>query len=154
MIVVGVDPDSKAHGIAIYENEKLTELQCMTIFDIYDLICDLRSKYDNDEILFSIEDVKANNAVFMKQKPYYSGKDLAEVKARSRKLGMVQQSQTELERMLSHIGIKFINHKISKAWKKEKALFEKINGWTGRSNEDTRSAAYFGWLGIKKINLL
>ena len=30
-----------------------------------------------------------------------------------------------------------------------KKQFEKVTGWTGRSNEDTRSAAYFGWLGCR-----
>ena len=101
------------------------------------------------DIEFHIENVCANNAVFMKPKKSYSGKDLAEVKARSRTLGMVQQSQKELERFINHYGIKIVHHKISKIWKKDKGQFEKVTGWVGRSNEDTRSAAYFGWLGCK-----
>ena len=67
----------------------------------------------------------------------------------ARRLGMVQQSQSELERMLIRFNIVPTKHKISKMWKKDKAQFEKVTGWTGRSNEDTRSAAYFGFLGIK-----
>ena len=35
-------------------------------------------------------------------------------------------------------------------WKDKhgKIEFESVTGWTGRSNEDTRSAAYFGMLGV------
>ena len=33
-----------------------------------------------------------------------------------------------------------------------KSKFEKITGWTGRSNEDTRSAAFFGFLAASKSN--
>ena len=151
MIVIGIDPDSDKHGVAIYENNKLTSLSMMTIVDFFDLLQFTWSGeklYSN--IIISIEDVCASNAVFVKPKLSYSGKDLAEVKARSRKLGKCQQSQIELEELFQWYGIKVIKHKISKAWKKDKDLFEKITGWKGRSNEDTRSAAYFGYLGLNK----
>jgi hypothetical protein len=95
-----------------------------------------------------IEDVKANNAVFMKPQKM-TQKLLGEAKARGRTLGMCQQSQTEVERLIDIWDIKIVKHKISKMWKKDKAQFEKVTGWTGRSNEDTRSAAYFGFLGLK-----
>jgi hypothetical protein len=64
-------------------------------------------------------------------------------------IGMCKQSQIELERLFESKGVKVVKHKISKMWKKDKAQFEKVTGWTGRSNEDTRSAAYFGFLGLK-----
>jgi len=43
-----------------------------------------------------------------------------------------------------------VRHRVSKMWKKDKKQFELVTKWTGRSNEDTRSAAYFGWLGCNK----
>ena len=61
---------------------------------------------------------------------------------------MVQQSQSELEGLFLYWDIKVVKHKISKMWKKDKNQFEKVTGWTDRSNEDTRSAAYFGFLGL------
>jgi hypothetical protein len=43
-----------------------------------------------------------------------------------------------------------VRHKVSKKWKDAagKKEFERVTGWKGRSNEDTRSAAYFGYLGV------
>ena len=144
-IIIGIDPDSKAHGVAIYRDGELVALKCMPLME---LAFELRgNNIPLDSVEVHMEDVCANNAVFMKPKKSYSGKDLAEVKARSRTLGMVQQSQIELERVCEYYKIKVVKHKISKMWKKDKAQFEKVTGWTGRSNEDTRSAAYFGWLG-------
>lgn len=148
-IVLGIDPDSKKHGVSVYRDGYLNGLHSMSIvllIKMLDYECS-HNKAENIEV--HIEDVCANNAVFMKPKKSYSGKDLAEVKARSRTLGMCQQSQTELERIFEDFDIKVVKHKISKVWKKDKAQFEKVTGWKGRSNEDTRSAAYFGWLGCK-----
>ena len=147
-IIIGIDPDSKAHGVATYVDGRICTLRSLSLFDIFVMIMEVK-QLDSNEIEIHIEDVCANNAVFMKPKKSYSGKDLAEVKARSRTLGMCQQSQTELERLFEHCKIKVVKHKISKMWKKDKSQFEKVTGWKGRSNEDTRSAAYFGWLGTK-----
>jgi hypothetical protein len=138
-IIIGIDPDSKAHGVAIYVDGKLKELDTMTLVDF---IVTLDKWYDTD-ITVHMEDVCANNAIFRQ------GNGLKVQQSIARRLGMVQQSQVELERIFEHFSIMVINHKISKMWKKDKAQFEKVTGWTGRSNEDTRSAAYFGFLGLK-----
>ena len=66
-------------------------------------------------------------------------------------LGKCAQSEIELRRVLEVMGFKYVMHKRNSVWKKSKnkKQFELVTGWTGRSNEDTRSAAYFGWLGLK-----
>lgn len=156
MMIIGIDPDSKAHGVSIYDDGKLLDLKNWLLCDLYVYLESVK-KYSLDEIEVHIEDVCANNAVFIKQKKSYSGKDLAEVKARSRTLGKVQQSQIEIERVCEYFGIKVVKHKISKNWKDAngKKQFKMVTGWKKRSNEDTRSAAYMGFLGhkngIKKI---
>ena len=145
MIVIGIDPDSKAHGVAVYEDGKLTQLLCIDLMSIYELIC---QEYGHDVDLVSIENVCGNNAVFRKA----GGVNVQE--SMGRRLGKVQQSQIELERMLDSINVKYVKSKISKLWKNQagKKQFEQVTGWKGRSNEDTRSAAYFGWLYAKKSN--
>ena len=140
---MGIDPDSKAHGVAIYFDGKLIELDTMVIVDFIETF----DTWHSTDITVHIEDVCANNAVFMPPGRMDKKRE-GEAKARGRTLGMCQQSQTELERIFKHYNIKVVKHKISKMWKKDKAQFEKVTGWTGRSNEDTRSAAYFGWLGL------
>ena len=147
-IIIGIDPDSKAHGVAVYRDGKLIELLNLDCIQLREKIVNLKNTISPSEIVFHIEDVKANNAVFMKPGRMDKKRE-GEAKARGRTLGMCQQSQTEVERLAEFCKIKVVKYKISKMWKKDKAQFEKVTGWTGRSNEDTRSAAYFGFLGLK-----
>lgn len=143
--IIGVDPDSKAHGIAVYENGKLITLKCLTLMQVMDLIKSIGS--DSSAIEFHIENVCGQNATFSKS----FVKNARASTTVSRSLGMCQQAQTELERMIESFGIKIVHHKISKQWKSAitgKASFEGHTCWQGQSNEDTRSAAWFGWIGV------
>jgi len=142
-IIIGIDPDSKAHGVSVYMDGKLTGLNCLTLVDIVKMIPQWQE--EDKGVEFHIEDVCANNAVFSKG----FIKNKAAEKNVARSVGKCQQAQVELERFLASFLIFPVKHKISKMWKKDKAQFEKVTGWKGRSNEDTRSAAYFGWLGCK-----
>ena len=145
-IIIGIDPDSKAHGVAVYVDGKLTILKSLTLEQILFLIHTEPKPMINQDIEFHIEDVNGVSAAFNAR----DKRTNINVKLKmAQHIGMCKQSQIELERFLHHYGIKVVKHKISKIWKKDKAQFEKVTGWTGRSNEDTRSAAYFGWLGCK-----
>jgi hypothetical protein len=136
-VIIGIDPDSKAHGVAIYIDGRLSRLECLTLYWLVDAL----DFYHGNDIEIHIEDVCANNAVFR------IGNNQKVAGAMGRSIGKVQQSQIELERFIHHKMIKVVKHKISKMWKKDKKQFEKVTDWSGQSNEDTRSAAYFGWLG-------
>lgn len=138
-IIVGIDPDSKAHGVAVYQNGGLLDLKPMSLMDLYEYIVNSTYEYE-----FHIEDVCSNNASF-----HGKGQSVRVQKDIGRRIGMVQQAQTELIRMLDSLHVPYKLHKPSKRWKKDKAHFEQLTGWRGRSNEDTRSAAYFGFLGCK-----
>lgn len=140
MIVIGVDPDSKKHGIAIYKDGKLVELNEWGIVELIENSHTLRGN-----VLFSIEDVASQNFVYAR-----NVNSKAVQSNIAMKVGRCQQSQIEFQRMLDHLGFKYVLHKPQKGnWAKNKANFERITGWTKRSNEDTRSAAYFGFLAIK-----
>ncbi len=145
--VIGCDPDSDKHGIATYEDGKLTRLDSMSLMQLMTYLSNLNESCAFGEwIEFHMEDVCAQNAAFRK-----SGvKNAKAGTAINRSIGKCQQAQVEVERMLEHIGIEFTKHKISKAWKNQdgKKQFESVTKWKGRSNEDTRSAAYFGYLGL------
>ncbi len=143
-VVVGIDPDSDKHGVAIYRDGALDGLYGLRLIDIIELI----DSELIDSLEFHIEDVCANNAAFSK-----SGIKNAKAATNvNRSIGKCQQAQIELERILEHYGVKVVKHKISKQWKDQggKVIFEKVTGWTGRSNEDTRSAAYMGFQGLNK----
>lgn len=140
-VIVGIDPDSNKHGVAIYQGQKLFDLRSMQLVEFFSLDCEFKI----DEI--HIENVCGNNATFSKS----FVKNQRAQSTVSRSLGMCQQAQIELERVFELLNIKVVKHPISKNWKDSKTGNKRLKqlGWSGRSNEDTRSAAYFGYLGVR-----
>lgn len=157
MIIVGVDPDSAAHGFAIYRNGKLSELRNMTLMEAHYWL-EAKDVEGEFPALFSIENVLANNFVFRRN----AGISKAEHADRARNVGRCQQAQLELMRLLDHWGVPYVLHKPTKNnWQKGRKTTQKeresgllafrtATGWQGRSNENTRSAAYFGFLAVKE----
>jgi hypothetical protein len=145
---IGCDPDSKAHGVAIYKNAVLIELLNLSLLDLMDKLIELKSQGD---IHVHIENVNGNKAVWHGEDQNKKAYGMT-----SQNVAKCKQAQIEVERMLSRLGIPFTQHPPSSAWKKEdqKRQFELATGWKGRSNEDNRSAAYFGYLGAGGFKLV
>jgi hypothetical protein len=143
-LIIGIDPDSVKNGIALYENGKLGALHSFTTIQFY-LFCE-EFKGDIDSV--HLENVNGNSCSSFGWKSLPN----AMVKAKySESVGKCKHAQQEIERICEHFKIKIVLHKVSSKWKNKagKAEFERYTGWAGRSNEDTRSAAYFGFLGAK-----
>ena len=144
-IIWGIDPDSREHGLATYINGELKSLENYTLMHFMCLLDKMPE--GKIEITAHIEDVCANKAVWHAQGMSQGAKNMA-----AQRVGMCKQAQLELERLFEYYDVKVVKHKISSKWKKGKlelADFKKVTGWTGRSNEDNRSAAWFGHLGVK-----
>ena len=140
-LVIGIDPDAEKHGVAVYSNGKLVELCRYSLLELISLIkkCN-KEQYDP---LFSIEDVCANDFVYGRN----SNNNRNVLCNIAKKVGACQQAQIELMRALDHYGIRYKKHPPKRGnWAKNKPAFQKATGWTGKSNEDTRSAAFFGFL--------
>ena len=146
-VIIGIDPDSKAHGVAIYEDGKLVSLRSLNLLCLYALFrSGYLEKQDRALIEIHIEDVNGVSAAFGAR----DKKTKLNIKLKmAQYIGMCKQSQVEVERLAHYLGIKVVKYKISKTWKKDKAQFKSVTGWGSQSNEDTRSAAYFGWLGTQ-----
>lgn len=143
MIVVGVDPDSDKHGVATYRDGKLFALERMGLIEIR-----LWMDEQSGPMIFSIENVLANNFVYRRN----DQKNKALQAKVGISIGRCQQAQQELMRELDHRGVGYqLVAPTAGNWAKNKALFEANTGWAGKSNEDTRSAAYFGWLAVKTM---
>ena len=145
MIIIGIDPDSNKSGYSEYLNGTLTDLRSLSLIDIYEMFSFIDSIGENPEL--HIEDVNgiSSNAFS------YNKKDSIPVKLKKAEhVGKCKQAQIEIERIAEHFNIKVVRHAVSKQWKDQpgKKEFERVTGWTGRSNKDTRSAAYFGILGV------
>lgn len=144
MIVVGLDPDSNKHGVAVFENGTLTQLLNLDLPRLRRWIDETRMEH---KMLFSIEDVASQSFVY--------GRNEQKNKKLQGKVGVgigrCQQSQIEVMRELDDSNIEYRLHKPQSGnWAKNKKLFEMSTGWKGRSNEETRSAAFFGALEARK----
>ena len=139
-LILGIDPDSKAHGVAVYDDGVLIDLRSMTLMQIIDY-----TTWCGD-ITIHIENVNGVSAAFGAR----DGKGNIHVKLKiAQHIGQCKQAQLELERFFEHKGIKVVHHPISKKWKKERKEFEELTGWEGQSYEDTRSAAFLGYTAVK-----
>lgn len=146
-VIVGVDPDSSKSGFALFIDGKLTELDCLPLIGFYFSLDNLCEKYGESNIELHIENVKANKAVWHNKKGSQAAYGMT-----CQKVGQCKQVQTEIERIAEHFGIKVVHHGVSKMWKDSatgKAVLKDL-GWHGQSNEDSRSACYFGYLGVKQ----
>jgi hypothetical protein len=143
-VVIGVDPDSTAFGVAEYWNGVLVELKMLVLVDLINSANSKRG--DGHSVVFSIEDVMANKFVYARNQ---KASKAAQSKV-AMHIGRCQQSQVELVRMLDHYKIPYVLHKPQKGnWSDKRELFERITGWEKQSNPDTRAAAYFGFLAVK-----
>ena len=147
-IIIGCDPDSSKSGWAIFDNSDLLDVSCKSIVEIYQFLENEMQRNTPGVYELHIENVKGVSAAF-------TGRDVKQPMAVKFKMaqfiGMCKQAQVEIERIAEHFGIKVIRHGVSKMWKDSKTGKAALAdlGWHGQSTEDSRSAAYFGYLGVK-----
>lgn len=149
--IIGIDPDSKAHGVALYKNGELIALQSLQLLDLQ---CQLISEFCGDfsKLVVHMEDNNAVSAAYGARDS--RGTNLAVKLKMAQYIGNCKQAQIELERLFERLNVKVVKCKQSKQWKNDKESFQRATGWTGRSNEDTRSAAWFGWCGVRDSKLI
>ena len=140
-LIIGCDPDVDGKGFAIYEDGVLFHLDKYSLLDLYSLFLTCEAKPE-----LHIEDVNGNKSSSFN----HNAKQSKQVQNKiSESVGRCKQMQLEVEKIAEHFDIKIVRYPVSSQWKNAagKKEFERITGWKGRSNEDTRSAAYFGYLG-------
>lgn len=143
--VIGIDPDNKKHGVAVYEADTLVKLGELELIEV------MKIAQNSFVDLWVIEEVTKNNFIYGRnvQKGKNAASNMAMNAKIARNVGMNQQSMVELVRILKYYNQRIRLVKPQKSnWAKDKARFERMTGWKKRSNEDTRSAAFFGFLGL------
>lgn len=133
---IGIDPDSEKCGVALYQGCEPPSLYNLKFIELQDFLL------ENKTALVVIEDVMSNTATFKKTGATTQGS----IRKVAYSVGRCAQVGYHLVQFCEHHNIAYVLKPISKMWKKQKSVFERITGYTGRSNEDTRSAAYFGYL--------
>lgn len=146
-VIIGCDPDSDKSGIAMYffKNKRL-QLQNLTLLQILERLKDLFYLYNIELHIENLNGI-SSNAFNVK------GRDPLPVKLKKAEhVGKCKQVQIEIERIAKELNIKIVHHPVSKNWKDStqgKKALKKEFGYEGRSNEDTRSAAWFCLQGIR-----
>ncbi len=145
-VVIGIDPDSDRHGVAIYNRSVLVDLKKLGLIELLELISDIKN--ESSTLKISIEDVVTNKFVYSRN----NANNKAVTSKIAMSVGRCQQSMIELTRWLDHIDQPYCLHIPQKSnWAKDKVKFKKVTKWKKQSNEDTRSAAYFGFLETKHV---
>ena len=145
-LIIGCDPDVEGKGFAIYKDGVLVDLAECSLLKLHVIIQEFICELPLVDIELHIEDVNGNKSSSFNHKFRQSKQVQNKI---SESVGRCKQMQLEVEKIAEHFDIKIVRHKVSSKWKDGagKKEFERITGWKGRSNEDTRSAAYFGFLG-------
>ena len=142
MITLGIDPDTQQSGIAIYYDGALIDLRMMSLLQLHDFITDQKPKHP---IRGCIENLLANGFLYNRH-AMNKGGPAVQVKI-ALDVGRNQQAQYEIMRLFEYHYLPYqLIKPTANNWANNEALFKKATGWPGRSNPDTRSAAYFGYL--------
>ncbi len=157
MIRIGIDPDINKSGVAIMINGKLTSLQSM---DFHDLLYAIQGNFErrfkqtitgdlSTDVAFYVEDVELIKTVWGRSDMTQAGKiklaqNVGMVKAVGRLIGQ-QFKRCEIDFTLIPPLKGYL-----KRGKKDAEFFNKLMGWSGRSNADNRDAALLLYPFLKK----
>jgi len=131
--VIGIDPGVNT-GVALFTNGKLLSLQTIQPIDIQD--CVKRSFAD----LIVFEDSRLQSAVWIPSASKAVANNIA------RKIGQVDALCSLIEETCNRYEIKFMRvSPKEKGGKINAEDFNKITGWSGRSNQHERDAAMVAW---------
>jgi hypothetical protein len=164
---IGIDPDLTKSGVALVVNGKIVFLKSMGFSELISYVVGLVAA-EQEVVTVLLEDVDNKKPVFPKRlkkahkgqnpllqfvghAPSQSGseakvnmsiaEDLGKVKAAARLIKEVLEENEVTVRL-----VKPLREPIKTA-KKNRDYFNKITGWDGRSNEDTRDAALIALFG-------
>lgn len=132
MIIIGIDPDIEKNGVAICENGKLTQLLNLTFVEVIELVMEHQ---DN------IKKVVIEAGWLIKKSNWHMSGRKMTVEARERiakNVGENHATGKHLASFIDSLGIKI--QLLNPQGKKKADEFERITGWTGRSNPETRDA--------------
>ena len=143
-VIIGIDPDSNKSGWSVFKDGKLICVTCKTLVEIIEYF-NGASKLDIELHIENVNGISSNAFSVNRKDP------LPVKLKKAEHVGKCKQAQIEIERIAEHFGIKVVRHGVSKMWKDSKIGKAALAGlgWDGQSNEDSRSACYFGHLGVK-----
>ena len=156
--IIGIDPDCKKSGLAIYQDGELCELKNLSLPEYISFLMDLEKwRLEGFHSEIAIEDSSLNSFFCSRNS---SGKDsLHEKLKRAMRTGRIQQQSILMGELAEFYGVPVTRYKpcagnFQKTGRKAAtncAMLNAATGWDKKSNEETRSAAYFGYKHLKAI---
>ncbi|SUI65854.1 hypothetical protein [Shewanella baltica] len=164
MIRIGIDPDLTKSGVATVVNGEIVTLKSMGFSELIEFVISkshlpcavLLEDVDNKKPVFPKrlrQSVKGQNPLlaYVGHAPSQSGSNAKVNMSIAEDLGKVKATARLIKEVLEDKGIKVtlvkpLRGPIKKA-KDSSVYFNKITGWTGRSNADTRDAALIAMFG-------
>ncbi|CAI3795787.1 hypothetical protein [Rheinheimera sp. MM224] len=146
MLVVGIDPDSKKHGVAWVCNGKIVDLMSMTTAA---LVQRLSMEATQHQLLIKLEDINAFKPVI--QRPGQNRNQMLRI---AQNIGAAKLAAVQVYEALTEAGliVNMVNPLVKamsgKAYKAPQ--FNRYTGWVGTSNADTRDAAMIALNGKAK----
>ena len=133
MKLIAIDPDIHKPGICAMHEDGEFMIESPKLCDFLLGI----EQYYYDGYDFAIEDVLKNKPVFNRGKMTFGAKQKI-----AQNVGMVKAAQIIIVSMIENLGasVILVPPGIGKQVKRDAELFNRLSGWTGRSNEDTRDA--------------
>lgn len=157
MISIGIDPDIDKCGVAIMIGGKLTSLQSM---DFMELLAGIRGNFEYrivqimgtdsfNPVTYYVEDVELINVTWNRP-----GLNQATKLKVAQNVGMVKAVGRLIKQALVRFGQNYELIPPLKGYlkrgKKDAEFFNKLMGWSGRSNADNRDAALLLYPFLKK----
>lgn len=138
---IGIDPDLVKSGVGVAMDGELVTLDAMPFFELIRFIDEHKH-----QARFVLEDVEHDRAVYAR--PGMSRNQMLKI---AQNVGQVKAIGRQLRQYLEGADADFVMIKplqgyLKKA-KKDAALFNKLTGWTGSSNEDKRDAGMLALFG-------
>lgn len=164
MIRIGIDPDLTKSGVATVVNNEIVTLKSMGFSELIEFVISkshlpcavLLEDVDNKKPVFPKRlrlSAKGQNPLlaYVGHAPSQSGSNAKVNMSIAEDLGKVKATARLIKEVLEDKGIKVtlvkpLRGPIKKA-KDSSVDFNKITGWTGRSNADTRDAALIAMFG-------
>lgn len=151
MLIIGIDPDLTASGVAVVTSEKrIVEMKRVKFTELETFILSQAMKVDG-RILIRMEDPNMIAPTFPRALPKALNRQAVNNRI-SQNVGQVKAVATLILEIMKANGYNIIpcrplqgGHKAR--CKKDAQYFNQVTGWTGRSNEDCRDAALIALFG-------
>lgn len=139
IITIGIDPDMIASGLAVVSGKQITKLHSVRLPN---LVATIQAIGSPDEVIIKLENPEANKGLFAS----HAAKNKAVSIKVAMSVGKVQSTAHHIQEMLIAAGypVKLVTPlkgPLKRQAKDDAEYFNRITGWTGRSNQDQRDAA-------------